>query len=154
MRIIEQIASKLSELVQYRNDASHGLVSVGEILGQQQFLEFASFIRVLCSSLNALHRSYALTLLQETGDAQKIGTLTEKLRGNIVICKVTSGTLEREQIISFLADGYCVERRILSMQVDNVEVSAMSFDGEVELGIKLDKAISRKKAAVLTNSAW
>lgn len=153
-RTVEQITSKLSELVQYRNDASHGLVSVDEILGQQQFMEFATFIRVLCSSLNALHRRYALALLQETGDAQKIGTLTEKFRGNVVIVKVTNGTLEKGQAISFLADGYCVERRVLSMQVDDVEVSAMSFVGEVEVGIKLDRGISRKKAAVITNLAW
>jgi translation initiation factor IF-2 len=80
--------------------------------------------------------------------------LTERLSGNIVICKVTSGTLRKGQTISFLADGYCVERRVLSMQIDDADVCAMSFVNEVELGIKLDQAISRKKAAVLTNSAW
>lgn len=153
-RTIDQISAKLAELVQYRNDASHGAVSVGEILGHQQFSEFANFIRIICSSLNDMHRRYALELLLDTSEAQKVGAVTERLRGNIIICKMKSGTVSKGQIVSFLADGYCVERRVLSMQIDGVEVEAISFIGELELGIKLDRDISRNKAAVLTNSAW
>ncbi|WP_298856933.1 MAE_28990/MAE_18760 family HEPN-like nuclease [uncultured Sulfitobacter sp.] len=153
-RTTEQISAKLAELVQYRNDASHGAVSVDEILGQQQFLEFAHFIRIICSSLNNLHHSYALELLLEIGEAKKVGTVAERFRDNIVICKMDSGTVFKGQKVSFLADRYCVERRIMSMQVNGVEVQAMSFIGEMELGIKLDQPITRKKAALLTNSAW
>jgi len=135
-RIVEQTTAKLAEFVQYRNDAAHGAVVVDEILGSEDLLDRANFIRALCGAIDQLVLKESLAYLLETGHLAQIGSVTEVFSNNVVVCILEGARIERGSKLFLATERTCDEFTVASLMLENVDVEEAVLAKPREVGIK------------------
>jgi RiboL-PSP-HEPN len=139
--------AELKQLVDYRNDAAHGGISVDAVLGPDILMEFADFLVVF---FIALSERAQWSLIQTSLDHQKIrlaGIINEVFSGNIGVANVENATFAIGDLIYLRGANYCYEATILSLQENDVDVESSRVLKPIELGFRFDRPI-RKGAEI------
>lgn len=135
--LVDRLSSKLGDLVQYRNDCSHGLVEPDEILGHEELSDFIDFICSIASALDQLVLWKKIEVMQQKGEVALCGTVTEVfVKANAFICTAEMGRFERGQIL-YLKKGANIETRaICSIRIDDADVASCDAGKGDELGLQ------------------
>lgn len=144
-KILELVQSKLAGLVGYRNDAAHGLVAVDEILGMEELLNHAEFVRALCNALSERMLKEGLAYLESIGKASVVGVVTEVFGSHISVCNMEGTTVRSNDTFYLVSPTNAVVRTVESLMLDDKPVPEAVIVNPTELGIKFDEPV-RKRA--------
>lgn len=133
--------AELKKLIDYRNDAAHGAVSIDEILGIQELLDLTYFVEALCKALMELVTYHVIFRKEVIGTAQNIGKITEWLpKPEAAVAKINNITLSVGDPIWLVSENssYCQLAKIESLKLDDIPKPKISIDYETEVGFKFD----------------
>lgn len=137
-RALDQIKSRLSDFIQYRNDSSHGGASPDEILGHEELDELVAFTIALASSIDGFVKWKVLERLIDLGEAYTVGHITEVFpKSNACICVTGKNSVSTGQIVFVRKTSEFYEDEIVSIQHDDVDVATVDAESGVELGFRL-----------------
>lgn len=148
-RLTASAASEMAELIKYRNDAAHGSIDISNILHVNVLIEFCDFVSAVCEALAERVQLAGLMLLVPHAQVSERGKVTECLKEGMVVIGEVTGTFKVGSPVYLRGEDYCVERSVVSFQVQGRPHAEVNFDTPTELGIMLD-APGRKNAALLT----
>jgi hypothetical protein len=143
-KIIEQTSSKLTNFIQYRNDAAHGLVDVEQILGFEELKDYADFIGCLCSSFDQLLNKHALKHLGDQEKASSVGLVSEVFHGNRTVCVMEGVALQVNDRLIVTNERTCFERIVVGLMMDNVASQQVVVAVPAEVGIKFDAVVPKR----------
>lgn len=148
----DQFRSKLADFVQYRNDASHGVVSPDEILGHEELLDMIDFLMRVGSSIDQFIEWKKVEIDLNLGCAESLGEVTEVFaKSNAFICKMECAKLTVGQIISFKYGSSFRSAEVISLQDQGRPVELWTGKVESELGIVCN-VLPRKKTKIFSKS--
>lgn len=131
--------AELKELIDYRNEASHGLPD--EVLGSEALLELCDFVETLCKALAELVTFKVIERKKTICQAREIGRITEWLTDiKVVIAKFEHTTLLVGSTLFLVSEGTscCYLATIESIQDNGVSVKELHITTEKEVGLKFD----------------
>jgi hypothetical protein len=137
------VENRLQEIVQYRNDASHGGMAVDDILGPDDLDRMATFVLVMASAIRECAQSQYLTRLIERHGAIILGSPTELFQKGAYFVMPFIGHLRVGEQVFVKGDRFCTEVVVQSLQIDGVDVSSVDFLVKTEVGIGLSRAVRR-----------
>jgi hypothetical protein len=130
--------AQLDTLVDYRNEAAHGL-DVAEVLSEQEQVKLAEFVSVLGAVLVEFIEFTYWQLRCEGKTAVLVGSVTEYFKEpDAFIAKVAKARIEVGQVLVALEKERCRRVTVLSLQDNGKPVEAFDAVGEAEAGIKFD----------------
>ena len=139
-RLVEQVSSKLSNFIQYRNDSSHGIVETDEILGNDDLVDLIDFILCFATCLDELISWKKLEVLEKKNRAIFVGEVKERFsRANAVIVTVKNVRIEFGQNVFVKKDGGFWSTSITSIKLNNVSVSFAHENEGAEVGIQTER---------------
>lgn len=139
----KDVKSELRKFVQYRNDAAHGGLNVGGIVGVKTLTEFAEFLELLCEALaekiqlEIIERSLALNRPIGRGEA------TEVFRGRSVAVGKFLGTFQVGSSVYLTGTNYCSEVMVEELMIDDVSIAGISITLPIELGMKVKGKVTK-----------
>lgn len=153
-RVKASAENQMSELIKYRNDAAHGSISVDDLLHVNVLIEFCEFISAVCEALAERVQLAGLCTLKANGHVSERGILNEVLREGMVAIGPMVGNFKVGATVYLCGSNYCLERNVVSIQLNDVSHNEINLDVETELGIMFDLPC-RRNASVLSivNSA-
>lgn len=143
---------KLKQLVDDRNEAAHGSVSIARILGHQDLLDLTYFVTALCEALAELVSYHIICRKELIKKAKKIGAITEWYKQpKAAIAKITDISLSLGSKIWLVseASSYCQLVTIESIQLNSVSKQAIIINSETEIGLKFNTD-ARKGLSIYT----
>jgi hypothetical protein len=142
-KVVELTAGRLKDFVQYRNDAAHGSVSVGEILGPSKLLEYLDFLQALSEGLNQYIASSALHVLLDRSVAPEVGVVTETYSGNIVVANMQGVTIAVNEGLFAVTKRECVTVKIVSLMINDEAKEKLVIARAQEIGLGLSSTIAK-----------
>lgn len=134
----ETIDSKLNELVSYRNEAGHG-EDIGQILGLKEFLDLSAFVEVLCDALAECTFHRVCNRQLACSSATVLGQVTEVFEGpRAVVAVLNSGTVSVGQEFVIIDKYSCMQAKVVSLQLNDIETQSECITTPTEVGIKFD----------------
>lgn len=143
--------NEMVRLIDYRNEAAHGGLSVNDVVGLDLLVEFADFVVLVCKVIAERVQRAVIDRAQTIGLASHCGKIANRLKDGTVILAPVTGHFRKGQAVYLVGANYCVERRIISIQVDSVEHEEIAVPDKTELGFGLDAPV-RKGAAIFLMS--
>jgi len=133
---------ELKQLVDYRNEAAHGVVD--EILGTQELLDLGDFVEALCKSLADLVTYNIILHQKDIGRVREIGKITEwfkKPQAGVAKVKEVTLVLGESVFLVLVNDelSYCYSAKIESIQLDDISHNLVAITSETEVGLKFDR---------------
>jgi hypothetical protein len=147
-RLSASAANEMAELIKYRNDAAHGSIDISDILNINGLVEFCEFVMAVCEALSERVQLAGLKILEAQSHVRVGGRIKESLRGGLVAIGEMAGQYKVGETIYLCGGDYCLERRVVSLQLDDVSHEAVDLAPPAELGILLD-APGKKGAFVM-----
>lgn len=138
-RLGANASSELKLLVQSRNDAAHGGLSIDDLTGLEQLIEYVDFGMALAEALADRVQLAVIDASIAKGYSIELGTATEVIKHRMVAIGALKGTIETEGTIYFCGNGFCFENQIASIQIDDLDVTGVSLLEPVEVGIRFLK---------------
>jgi MAE_28990/MAE_18760-like HEPN len=131
----------LKELIDYRNDAAHGL-TINIILGGEELLQLCDFVEMVCESLSEL-ATYQLLLKQEKqGKVVKIGIISEWFKnpqaGVAKIINLSNGKLKIGDKLFITSDSDCQLAEIISLAINGSLRQEIDLSLVTEVGVKFN----------------
>lgn len=151
-RLTASAASEMAELIKYRNDASHGSIDISSILHMNVLLELCDFVSACCEALAERIQLAGLQALKVHRQVAELGKITECLKSGKVAIGTMSGLFKVGATIYLCGEAYCVERTLVSLQIEGVSVEEVDLVAATELGMGLD-APAKKNAVVMSVNA-
>lgn len=148
-RLSSTAESELLEIVKYRNDAAHGSIDIGSILSVNVLVEFCEFISALCEALSECVQLAGLEILERHGHVHERGAVTEYFRKGMVVVAEITGAFKEGGTIYLCGENYCLERSLVSLQLDDVAISEVNCEVPTALGMGFD-APARDNARIKT----
>jgi MAE_28990/MAE_18760-like HEPN len=139
---------ELAELIKYRNDASHGSIDIGDILHVNVLIEFCDFILAVCEALAERVQLVGLQTLKLHGHVTERGVITESLKADTVGIGNMVGDFSRGLTVYLCGEGYCLERTVVNLQLNDVDHETVQFGAETEVGFLFD-APGKKNSVVM-----
>lgn len=146
-RLTASATSEMAELIEYRNDAAHGSIDIGDILHINVLLEFCEFVTVVCEALAERIQLAGLKSLKIHNHSLECGKISESLKGGKVAIGEMTGAFKIGGTVYLCGENYCLERNIVSLQVDSVDREELNLTVATEIGIMFDA--SGKKNAII-----
>jgi len=137
----KSLEQMILDLVEYRNDANHGLPD--EIIGLEELREWLQFVVAFCKGLAEIivHRMVAAHV-KKNPDAI-LGLVTEKFSNNIVVVRCDRGEFEVGESLYFLREKDCSVVEIQSIQLDDVDKPRIQVSKEgTEIGLKISAPVA------------
>lgn len=134
--IYQSLESALLNFIKLRNDAAHGALE--NLEGKENLIEYCQLIKGIVIALSSyLHKSLLL-LKRSKNNEMQIGTVSETFQNEAFVAKIKKGTaLMIDLPIHFVGTHYCYSQKIVSLQVNDVNVKSFtSPQDEYEVGIK------------------
>lgn len=131
--------AELRQLIQYRNDAAHGGVEVDDVLGAEVLGEYADFISVLCVCIAECLQRSVISKKEKTGNIQRLGRITEKLKDNVAIAIIGSSKIDVDDSVYLVGESFCFDARISSIQLDGVSHASVTILKDREVGLKFNR---------------
>jgi len=148
-RIGSSSEHELRELIKYRNEAAHGSIDLTTLLGLDYLYEFCDFISVFCEAISERVQKTGLESLITSGSAAIRGKVSECLKSDTVLIGNMTGNFVIGDTIYLSGDDYCLERKIVSLQLDGTDYSELSLIKPTELGLAVDKPGRNKSKLIL-----
>jgi hypothetical protein len=148
-RVAASADNELAALIGYRNDAAHGGLAVDDVAGLDVLFELANFINLLCHVLAERLRKAVLEKSLQKKLALKCGEVTESLKDGLVIIAPVVGDFHIGQLLYLIGKGYCVERKIVSIQRDGIDLNNIVLTEAAELGFGLNDR-AKEGASIVT----
>lgn len=139
---------ELLELIKYRNDAAHGSINIDELPGLDYLYEFCDFISAVCKAISERVQMTGLECLLDRGGALHQGKVNQCIKSDKVLIGEMTGNFTVGDTIYLCGDDYCIEREVVSLQIDGVNHSEVFLEEPTELGLAIDKP-GRKKAKII-----
>lgn len=137
-RLSSSADSELDELIKYRNDAAHGGIVVDDLLGNHVLLELCDFTIALCEALAERVELEGVRNLSDLGRASKSGSVEMCIKSRRVVVGSMAGHFRIGDEVYLYGNGYCIRRRIESIQLDDVDKSEVLAEAPLVLGLGLD----------------
>lgn len=134
-RLSQTAASELKQIVDYRNEASHG--DVDDVLGHEVLVEFTLFFEALCRSISDFVQYDTLRRAKEIGRATVVGIVSERFRGDIVVAKIANATLSVGDELYIFGKGLTGAAIVSSIQVDGGDLQTVTANEELEVGLRI-----------------
>lgn len=134
-RLSDTASSELKQIIDYRNEAAHG--DVDDVLGPDVLVEFTFFFEALCQSLLDVIQYDTIRRAKELNRATVVGRISERLRGDIVIAKVSDTTLTIGDKLYVFKKGLTMIAEVRSIQLDGKNVKTVTAAKEIEVGLRL-----------------
>lgn len=147
-RLTASAESELTELIKYRNDAAHGSIDIGDILHVNVLVEFCDFISAVCEALAERVQLAGLQTLKPHAHVNERGKVTESLKSGMVAIGAMTGTFKVGDTVYLCGESYCLERSIISLQLEGVPHQEVDLNAATELGMMFDAPI-RKNAIIM-----
>lgn len=142
--ILENTESQLKELIDYRNEASHGY-DIDIFLNPQELIKLCNFIENLCQAITNLINYYIVDSKLKQGQAQKIAKITEWFpKPQACVAKILetgSGTLSIGDRVILISQtkSYCQSATIQNIRINDEDKKEVVITNKIrELGIKFD----------------
>jgi hypothetical protein len=134
-RLSDTASSELKQIVDYRNEAAHG--DVDDVLGPDVLIEFTYFFEAMCRSLLDVIQYDIIRRAKELNRATVVGRISERLRDDIVVAKVSNATLTIGDKLYVFKKGLTMIAEVGSIQIDDKGVEAVTTVEEIEVGLRL-----------------
>lgn len=137
--VVDQLSSKLTDLIQYRNDCSHGLADADEILGYEDLLDMIDLILALANALDQLIIWKKLEILLERGEAASAGKVSEVFRkAGAFICTSVEGRFEVGRTVYIKTGANMNIDEIISIRINDTDATVVDAVAGQEIGIKCE----------------
>ncbi len=147
-RLTATAASEMAELIKYRNDAAHGSIDISDILHVNVLIEFCDFVAAVCEAMAERVQLAGLHSLKPYDHVKERGKVTESQKGGKVAIGAMTGFFKVGSTVYLCGETYCVERRILSLQLEGVSHEEVNLTSATELGMMFD-APGKKNAVIM-----
>lgn len=147
-RLTASAESELAELIKYRNDAAHGSIDISDILHVNVLIEFCDFVSALCEALAERVQLAGLSSLKSRHQVKERGKVMESLKDGMVAIGTMTGTFKVGSTAYLCGENYCLERSIISLQLDDVSHDEINLKAATELGMMFD-APGKKNAIIM-----
>lgn len=147
-RLAASAERELAELIKYRNDASHGSIDITDILHVNVLIEFCDFISAVCEALSEKIQLAGLRTLKQKSHVRERGKVNELLKNDLVAIGNMIGAFRVGSTVYLCGDNYCLERTIVSIQLDDVALTEINLESATDIGMMLD-APGKKNAAIM-----
>ena len=134
-RLSQTAESELQQIVDYRNEASHG--DVDQVLGAEVLVEFTRFFEVLATSIADFVRMMIVKQNRKIGKLVVIGKVSEKFHDDIVVAKMRSTELVVGQEIYVLGPNKVLIGKVGSIQLDGADHQELIVTDEAEIGLAI-----------------
>jgi hypothetical protein len=147
-RLTASAESQMAELIKYRNDAAHGSIDISDVLHVNVLTEFCDFIYTVCEALAERVQLVGLQTLKIHGHVTERGKVTESMRSGTVAIGAMVGEFQVGTTVYLCGETYCLERNILSLQLEGMTQESVDLPVATELGMLLD-APGKRNAVLL-----
>ncbi len=147
-RLTATAASEMAELIKYRNDAAHGSIGISDILSVNMLIEFCDFAAAVCEALAERVQLAGLNSLKPHEHVKERGKVTECLKGGKVVIGAMTGAFKVGETVYLCGEYYCLERSVVSLQLEGVPHDEVNLTSATELGIMFD-APGKKNAVIM-----
>lgn len=134
-RLSDTATSELKQIVDYRNEAAHG--DVDNVLGPDILIEFTHFYEAMCRCVLDIIQYDTIRRAKELKRATVIGSISERLREDIVIAKVSNATLTVGDKLYVFKKGLTMIAEVGSIQVNGEDLVTVTVSEEIEVGLRL-----------------
>ncbi len=143
----ESLEQMLLNLVNFRNDASHG--TPDEILGLDTLTEWIWFVRTFCNALVDVVTHRIVSAEAEHRPLSVLGVVTDTFSNNVLVATCQRGPFRVGDNIYFLRDADCKLASIESLQMNGIDKEEVQIDGNsVEVGFRTSIKIHRNARLV------
>ena len=143
----KSLEQTLLDLVNFRNDASHGYPD--EILGLDTLSEWIAFVGAFCNALADVLTHRVVTIEAKHRPDSIVGVVTETFRDNRAVVTCDRGLLAVGNRVYFLRERDCTEATIESLQLDDIDQAEVHIDQPgLEVGIRTSSPIRRKSQLI------
>ena len=134
------LENALTDFVNYRNDAAHGLAD--EILGMDALLELVALVEAISVALAELVRDQIVQGLLKVDQAIELGVITEVFpRAGAVVVKCSKGTISKGETLIVCGNRMCKEVSIATIQMNGHSCDGISILDETEVGLALGEGM-------------
>ena len=134
------LENALTDFVNYRNDAAHGLAD--EILGTDALLELVALVEAISVALAELVRDRIVQGLLKVDRAAELGVITEVFpRAGAVLVKCAQGSISKGDSLIVCGKCMCTEVSVASIQMNGQSCEGVSILKEIEVGLALGEGM-------------
>lgn len=148
-RLTGSAESEMAELIKYRNDAAHGSIDIADILHVNVLIEFCDFVAAVCEAVAERIQFAGLDSLKLYNHVKERGKVTESLKADMVAIGAMTGVFKVGSTVYLCGDYYCLERTILSLQLEGVPHDEVDLETATDLGMMFD-APGKRNAVIMT----
>ncbi len=131
----------LHDIVERRNQASHGSVSQSEVVSVSELSSYADFIRILCGGLAEMVERRVLTRLVEVYQNDVFGQVVHNFSNNVVGLRCYATFIRVGERLVAKRTKAAMGTTVISIETNRQRCEeAQLIDGQ-EIGVKLDKKV-------------
>lgn len=137
--VIEQIEAEINELIQFRNEAAHGYLSVA--FGQTILIRYCNLVKELLKTLTGYFHKHLLEVRVNANKSIKVGKVSEVFsQAGAFIIKLNDGcTLSVNTQIHLVNANFCTSQTIDSLKLNGWDISTITaLKDELEIGVKCE----------------
>ena len=131
----------LRDIVELRNQASHGSVSQEQIVSVQEVLSYSTFVQILCGALVEMVERAVFTRRLQVCENVCVGEVIHTFTGNIVGLRCHSGRIRVSERLVAKAATAAVGTTVVSMEIDRQKYEASDLADGQEIGLQLDRKL-------------
>lgn len=140
------LVGRLTELIDFRNEASHAREEIAETLGVSAFQEIADFIQALCAALHQFVMVRYVDVLQDMGRLELIGKITEYLPRPDAAILTTQGGVRVSVGDEVIVRGnrICFSAKIIDLQDHDQSLETIDANAGYELGVRFNPTVANE----------
>lgn len=143
-RLAADAGSELKRFIQDRNEAAHGGLTISQILGQDELVEYVDFCTVLCLCIAERVQKAVLSKSIEVGKAELLCESNEVYKKGLVVIASVNGTISNGMELYAIGGGRCYEIAVKSIQLDNEDIDGVTTTaGPLEVGFGLNLPVRK-----------
>jgi hypothetical protein len=131
--------AELQAFINYRNEAAHGVAD--DFLGVIPLTQYVDFILSLCRAMQEFFVSNWVQRQLASGRVVRLGSVTERFRNNIVVCRLANCRIRLGTRLFVHNDNSCYAVTIKSLRVNDVVFEDVTVESETEVGMGLDQRV-------------
>lgn len=131
----ESARTLLHDLVEYRNEAAHTLIT--ETAAADEFRSIADFVVLVAEALSHFVMKRVVRRREEIGEATHLGDIIHRFSNNIVGVRGRSGKISIGDIVVIIHKRTCRKARVISIQVKADVHDELNLAEDQEFGLKL-----------------
>lgn len=137
---------RLTELIDFRNEASHAREEIDETLGVSAFQDIADFIQALCVALHQFVIVKYIDVLQNMGRLELLGKITEFFPRPEAAILTTQAAVRLSVGDEVIARGRrsCISVQIADLQDHDQGIETIDANAGDELGVRFSPTVAKE----------